>query len=58
VGIGDRASGQQFCDYTQLPADWLFVDPGRELLYEHRDRGILGFAADMSRPLSFLFNLA
>jgi hypothetical protein len=31
VGIGDRASGQQFCDYTQLPADWLFVDPGAEL---------------------------
>lgn len=27
VGIGDRASGQQFCDYTQFPADWLFVDP-------------------------------
>jgi hypothetical protein len=31
VGIGDRASGQQFCDYTQLPADWLFVDPAAEL---------------------------
>ena len=27
VGIGDRTSGQQFCDYTQFPADWLFVDP-------------------------------
>jgi hypothetical protein len=25
-----------------------------ELLYEHRDRGILGFAANMSLPLSFL----
>jgi hypothetical protein len=31
VGIGDRASGEQFCDYTQLPADWLFVDPGAAL---------------------------
>jgi hypothetical protein len=25
-----------------------------ELVYEHRDRGILGFAANMSRPLAFL----
>lgn len=31
VGIGDRASGQQFCDYTGFPADWLFVDPIAEL---------------------------
>ncbi|WP_338429513.1 hypothetical protein [Synechococcus elongatus] len=26
----------------------------RQLIYEHRDRGILGFSAPMSRPLSFL----
>ena len=31
VGIGDRSSGQRFCDYTQFPADWLFVDPEAEL---------------------------
>jgi hypothetical protein len=31
VGIGDRAAGQQFCDYTQFPADWLFVDSKAEL---------------------------
>lgn len=31
VGIGDHSSGQQFCDYTQFPADWLFVDPRAEL---------------------------
>ena len=31
VGIGDRSSGQRFCDYTQFPADWLFVDPKAEL---------------------------
>ncbi|MEB3309974.1 MAG: peroxiredoxin-like family protein [Snowella sp.] len=31
VGIGDIASGQKFCDYTQFPADWLFVDPKAEL---------------------------
>ena len=31
VGIGDRASGQKFCDYTGFPTDWLFVDPTAEL---------------------------
>ncbi|NJN01018.1 MAG: hypothetical protein HC873_11730 [Leptolyngbyaceae cyanobacterium SL_1_1] len=31
VGIGDRASGQKFCDYTGFPADCLFVDPKAEL---------------------------
>jgi hypothetical protein len=31
VGIGDRASGQQFCDYTGFPASCLFVDPHAEL---------------------------
>ncbi|NJN22529.1 MAG: hypothetical protein HC812_16835, partial [Leptolyngbya sp. RL_3_1] len=27
VGIGDRASGQRFCDYTGFPPEHLFVDP-------------------------------
>ncbi len=31
VGIGDRASGQQFCAYTGFPSEWLFVDPTAEL---------------------------
>ena len=31
VGIGDRASGQQFCDYTGFPSEQLFVDPTAEL---------------------------
>lgn len=31
VGIGDRASGQQFCTYTGFPPDWLLVDPIAEL---------------------------
>jgi hypothetical protein len=31
VGIGDRNSGQKFCDYTGFPADCLFVDPTAEL---------------------------
>lgn len=38
---------------TQRGGTFLFNDQGA-LLYEHRDRGILGFAADMSYPLSFL----
>ncbi len=31
VGIGDRPSGQKFCEYTHFPAEWLFVDPEAEL---------------------------
>ncbi|MFB2839343.1 peroxiredoxin-like family protein [Floridanema evergladense] len=38
---------------TQRGATFLFNQQG-ELLYEHRDCAILGFAADMSNPLSFL----
>jgi AhpC/TSA antioxidant enzyme len=38
---------------TQRGGTFLFDRSGK-LLYEHRDRGILGFAANMSQPLSFL----
>ena len=38
---------------TQRGATFLFDENG-ELLYEHRDQGILGFAENMSNPLSFL----
>jgi hypothetical protein len=38
---------------TQRGGTFLF-DARGELIYEHRDRGILGFAANMSQPLSFL----
>ncbi|MBD2483980.1 peroxiredoxin-like family protein [Planktothrix sp. FACHB-1365] len=31
VGIGNRTSGQRFCDYTGFPPDCLFVDPTAEL---------------------------
>jgi hypothetical protein len=31
VGIGDRASGEKFCNFTGFPADCLFVDPTAEL---------------------------
>jgi len=39
---------------TQRGGTFLF-DRAGNLLYEHRDQGILGFAANMSNPLSFLF---
>jgi hypothetical protein len=38
---------------TQRGGTFLFDRQGK-LLYEHRDRGILGFAENMSQPLSFL----
>ncbi|UBF23704.1 AhpC/TSA family protein [Kovacikia minuta CCNUW1] len=38
---------------TQRGGTFLFDLEGN-LLYEHRDQGILGFAANMSQPLSFL----
>jgi hypothetical protein len=42
---------------TQRGATFLFNAQGH-LLYEHRDRAILGFAENMSNPLSFLSDLA
>lgn len=40
---------------TQRGATFLFDSQGK-LLYEHRDKGILGFAENMSNPLAFLDN--
>lgn len=40
---------------TQRGATFLFDREGK-ILYEHRDRSILGFAENMSRPLSFLLD--
>jgi hypothetical protein len=40
---------------TQRGGTFLF-DPSGEVLYEYRDRGILGFAETMNYPLSFLFD--
>ncbi len=31
VGIGNRATGHQFCQYTGFPEQWLFVDPMAEI---------------------------
>lgn len=42
---------------TQRGATFLFDSQGK-LLYEHRDKGILGFAENMSNPLSFLDDFA
>jgi hypothetical protein len=38
---------------TQRGGTFLF-NPDRELIYQWRDRAILGFAENMSAPLSFL----
>ncbi|MGA0160278.1 MAG: hypothetical protein ACO3JW_00315, partial [Vulcanococcus sp.] len=38
---------------TQRGATFL-LESDDSLLYEHRDQGMLGFSATMSRPLSFL----
>ncbi len=42
---------------TQRGGTFLFDRQGN-LLYEYKDRGILGFAANMSNPLAFLFDRA
>jgi AhpC/TSA antioxidant enzyme len=31
VGIGDRSSGQKFCEFTKFPAEWLFIDSQAEI---------------------------
>ncbi|MEM9212877.1 MAG: peroxiredoxin-like family protein [Cyanobacteria bacterium P01_F01_bin.150] len=31
VGIGDRAAGTQFCEYTGFPNEWLFTDSNAEI---------------------------
>ncbi len=48
IGIGDRASGEQFCAYTGFPSAWLFVDPTAEL-HQH-----LGLYAGLSLNLPVL----
>lgn len=41
---------------TQRGGTFVF-GPGGEVLYEYRDRGLLGFSATMARPLAFLDGL-
>ena len=37
IGVGDRNSGLKFCEYTNFPADNLYVDPAAEI---HRQLGL------------------
>jgi hypothetical protein len=41
-------------DYLTQRDGTFLLDADDTVLYEHRDRGILGFSATMARPLSFL----
>ncbi|MEA5510186.1 peroxiredoxin-like family protein [Crocosphaera sp. UHCC 0190] len=41
-------------DYLTQRGGTFFFDAQGDLLYEHREKGILGFAENMSNPLSFL----
>jgi hypothetical protein len=50
VGIGDRSSGERFCEFTGFNPDWLFVDPTAEL---HKQ---LGLYAGLALKLPLLSN--
>lgn len=63
VGIGDRASGQQFCDYTGFPADWLFTDATAELhrqleLYPGLSLNVKGLSPGQNAWLNLLLMCA
>lgn len=47
IGIGNRASGLKFCEYTGFPTEWLFVDPDARLHQE----------LELNRGLTFKFPL-
>ncbi len=63
VGIGDRDSGQQFCEYTGFPSEWLFIDPTAELhrqldLYQGLSVQIPGLAVGQKAWLNLLLMCA
>ena len=63
VGIGDRASGERFCEYTQFREDWLFVDPKAELhsllgLYRGLSVKIPGFSSAQNAWLNLMLMCA
>lgn len=63
VGIGDRNSGQQFCDYTGFPADYLFIDPTADLhqqleLYPGLTLNVPGLSAAQSAYVNLLLMCA
>lgn len=58
VGIGDRASGQQFCAYTGFPANCLLIDPTAELHQTlHLYRGLSLQLPGLSPAQNAVFNL-
>ena len=63
VGIGDRTSGQQFCNYTGFPADSLFVDPTAQLhqklnLYPGLSLKLPGLSASLNAWLNLILMCA
>jgi hypothetical protein len=63
VGIGDRAAGQQFCDYTGFPSNHLLVDPTAELhaqlqLYPGLQLNVPGFSPAQNAGLNLLLMCA
>ena len=63
VGIGDRVSGQKFCDYTQFPEDCLFIDPKAEIheklnLYRGLTLKIPGFSVTQNAWLNLMLMCA
>jgi AhpC/TSA antioxidant enzyme len=48
IGIGDRNSGLNFCNYTKFPEEWLFVDPHAEI------HASLGLYRGLSAKIPFL----
>lgn len=63
VGIGNRASGQRFCDYTGFPSSWLFVDVSAELhqklgLYSGLSLKLPGFSTAQNAWMNLLLMCA
>jgi len=63
IGIGDRASGKQFCKYTGFPEDKLFLDPHADLhrqidLYPGLSLQLPGFSATQNAWLNLLLMCA
>ncbi len=63
VGIGDRSSGQKFCEFTKFPAEWLFVDSHAELhsqlnLYSGLSLKLPSFSTDQNAWLNLILMCA
>ena len=63
VGIGDRASGRKFCDFTKFPAEWLFIDRDAKLhtqldLYPGLSLKLPGFSTAQNAWLNLMLMCA